>query len=297
MTYSIIGHDPATGEIGVGVQSRFFAAGRIVPWLEAGVGAIASQAFASPHYGSKGLDLLRQGGAPSEALDTLRKEDDNPALRQVAIMNAEGHVAVHTGARCVAAAGHAIGAHCVAQANMMARDTVWGVMIAAFERSEGALPDRILAALQAAEDEGGDIRGAQAAALIVVGSQSTGETQAGRLIDLRIDDHPAPIAEIARLLRYSRAHQKVMSAMARLGADAAGALSDIDAALSAFPNEGEFLGRRVMALMANGRFPEAQATLAEAQKLNPNAREFMLRLADTGVIPVGRDVLAQMFPA
>src|SRR5262245_48594590 len=144
MTYSIIGRDARTGELGIAVQSRFFAAGRIVPWIEAGVGVVASQAFANPVYGTEGLRLLRSGVSPEDALDLGRRDDPGAALRQVAIMNAVGSVAVHTGAQCVAAAGHAIGRDAAAQANMMARPTVWQAMIAAFEEGEGALADRLL---------------------------------------------------------------------------------------------------------------------------------------------------------
>ncbi len=295
MTYSILGRDPVSGELGLAVQSRFFAAGRIVPWIEAGVGAIASQAFAEARYGYEGLALLKAGSEPETALNRLKEADADSALRQVAFMDKSGRIAVHTGARCVAAAGHSVGAHCVAQANMMARDTVWRAMTDAFEQSTGALADKLLAAMVAAEHEGGDIRGAQAAALIVVSAKPSAYPRLDPVVDLRIDDHADPVGEIARLLKYSRAHQRAMAAMSRLASDPAGALADVDAVLAEFPEDGEFLGRRVMALMANGRFPEAKTALTAAQEANPNAREFMLRLADAGIIPVGRDVLASMF--
>ncbi len=294
MTYSIIGRDPATRELGIAVQSRFFAAGRIVPWIEAGVGAIASQAFANPAYGVEGLMLLRAGAAPQEALDRIKASDVSSDLRQVGMLDAQGRAAVFTGARCVEAAGHVVGAYCIAQANMMARNTVWNAMVAAFDSTEAALADKLLAALKAAEHEGGDIRGAQAAALIVVADKSG--LEGDRLIDLRTDDHPDPVGEIARLLAYSRAHQRVMNATAEMTSDPAGALSDIEAALEEFPDDSEFLGRRVMALMANGRLADLQNAIAHANAANPNGREFLLRLADAGIIPVGRQILVHLLP-
>jgi uncharacterized Ntn-hydrolase superfamily protein len=149
MTYSIVARDPTTSELGIAVQSRYFAAGRVVPWIEAGVGAIASQAFASPVYGHEGLRLLRLGLAPDAALDKLLSEDAGLAQRQVGMIDAQGRIAVHTGENCVAAAGHAIGTHCSAQAIMMARDTVWHSMVRAFESAPGDLADRLVAAMEA----------------------------------------------------------------------------------------------------------------------------------------------------
>lgn len=297
MTYSIIGRDPSTGEIGIAVQSRFFAAGRIVPWVEAGVGVIASQAFSNPTYGYEGLALLKQGMAPDEALEAVKAKDADAALRQVAIVDTNGRIGVHTGARCVAAAGHAIGAECVAQANMMTRDTVWPAMVSAFERREGALGDRLLAALQAAEQEGGDIRGAQAASLIVVAAKSSGHAQLDRPIDLRVDDHTDPVAELARLLAYQRAHQRVLGAMDRLQqGDLLNALAAFDTSLGAFPRDPDFLCRKAMALMALGHFAEARETVAQAASIAPNSPEFLMRLADAGIIPVGREMLAPLMP-
>lgn len=297
MTYSIIGRDPNSGEIGIAVQSRYFAAGRLVPWIEAGVGAIASQAFANPTYGHEGLALLKQGVTPTSAIETISAKDPDAAVRQVGMLDAQGRVAVHTGARCVQAAGHAIGDNCVALANMMTHDTVWAAMVSAFEQNNAALADRLLAALQAAEAEGGDIRGRQAASLIVVSADALGHPQLERSVDLRIDDHPDPVGEIARLLRYSRAHQRALNAMNRLqNGDPAGALSDIEASLLEFPRDTEFLGRQAMLLMALGRFGEARETIAAATAIAPNSPEFLMRLADAGIIPVGRELLMPLMP-
>jgi uncharacterized Ntn-hydrolase superfamily protein len=295
MTYSIIAHDARTGELGIAVQSRFFAAGRIVPWIEAGVGVVASQAFANPVYGTEGLRLLRSGMSPQDALELLRRDDPGAALRQVAIMNAAGSVAVHTGVQCVAAAGHAVGTGAAAQANMMARPTVWQAMIAAFEKGEGALADRLLAALDAAGREGGDLRGAQAAALVVVGAHSSGDAKQDRIVDLRVDDHPDPAGEIRRLYALALAHHEASAALEKLaGGDPAGALAELDSCCAAWPQEPEFLSRRALVLMAMGRFPEARAMMERASAINPGWAELILRMADAGIIPASREMLAPL---
>jgi uncharacterized Ntn-hydrolase superfamily protein len=292
MTYSIIARDPATSELGIAVQSRYFAAGRTVPWIEAGIGAVASQGFANPMHGPEALRLLRAGVAPQASIEQLLSRDAGAAQRQVAILDLQGRVAVHTGDRCVAAAGHAIGTNCCAQANMMARDTVWQAMVQAFEVAPGELADRLIAAMDAAEREGGDLRGKQAAALIVVAGQPSGVPQLDHPIDLRVDDHPDPISELKRLLRYSRAHQLANRALHKISAtDFPGALSDLDVCCAEFPDEPEFLVRRSMVVMALGRMNEARATLQRAYAVQPGAGELLLRFADAGVIPVSRAML------
>jgi uncharacterized Ntn-hydrolase superfamily protein len=298
MTYSIIGRDPLTGEIGIAVQSRFFAVGRIVPWIEAGVGAVASQGFSDPVYGYRGLELLSQGATPQDALETIKRADAGAAMRQVAMLDARGRVAVFTGQGCVAAAGHMIGDNCVAQANMMARESVWTAMVSAFQQSGGALADRLLAALTAAQKEGGDIRGTQAAALVVSAPTTTGHAALDRLVDLRVDDHADPVGEIARLLAYGRAHQRASAATDNATAgDLLGALADLDASCSGYPREPEFLCRRAGVLLALGRIDEAREMIARACDIGAGWGEWMLRLADAGIIPVGRRQLQSLIPS
>ncbi len=295
MTYSIVARDPQTGELGIAVQSRFFAAGQIVPWIEAGVGAIASQSFVNPAYGSEGLKLLRAGLTPQEALDRLVSGDAGAAIRQVAILDTYGRAAVHTGTSCVAAAGHAIGFQCSAQANMMARPTVWQAMVAAFEQSPGHLADRLLAAIQAAEREGGDLRGKQAAALIVVSSQPSAVSREGRLIDLRVDDHPDPVGEIRRLLSYARAHQRASRSVEKAFAgDLSGALDDLDACCAAYPDEPEFLTRRALFLLASGRMDEAREMVRRACAIHPGWAEYLLRFADAHITPTPRELVESL---
>jgi uncharacterized Ntn-hydrolase superfamily protein len=295
MTYSIVARNPQTGELGIAVQSRFFAAGRLVPWIESGVGAIASQSFVNPVYGPEGLRLLHAGLSPQDTLDKLVSEDADAAIRQVAILDGHGRVAVHTGASCVAAAGHATGMQCSAQANMMAHDTVWQAMIDAFERASGDLAERLLEALQAAERAGGDLRGRQAAALIVVSGQPSTAPGGDRRVDLRIDDHPDPVGEIKRLLSYARAHQRANQSAEKISAgDFSGALADLDACCAAYPDEPEFLTRRALLLLAFGRMDEAHEMAQRAYAIHPGWAEYLLRFADARITPIPREPVERL---
>lgn len=292
MTYSIVARDESAGELGIAVQSRYFGAGRIVPWIESGVGVIASQAFSNPVYGYEGLRLLREGTTPESVLEKLLGDDPGAATRQVAILDSNGLIAAHTGSGCVAAAGHAIGASCCAQANMMKRDTVWGSMVHTFENTEGDLSNRLLKALEAAENEGGDLRGRQAAALIVVKGALSSQRESDRVVDVRVDDHPDPVSEIRRLLSYARAHARAERGVQKILAnDPSGALADLDACCLDYPNEPEFLFRRAVIMLALGRVEEAREVLRQVQDINSGWIELLLRFADSGVIPVSRGML------
>ncbi|HML03574.1 MAG TPA: DUF1028 domain-containing protein [Candidatus Bathyarchaeia archaeon] len=199
-TFSIVSRDSKTGEIGVAVQSHWFSVGGDVSWAWAGFGAVATQAFADPSYGSRGLALMHQGKSAPDALKQLINTDPQQEVRQVAIVDAKGRVAVHTGRRCVMHAGHKIGEGHSVQANMMLNDMVLSAMAKAFERTRGDLANRMMASLEAAQRAGGDIRGKQSAAILVVRAQSSGELWTDRVVDLRVDDHPEPIMELRRLL-------------------------------------------------------------------------------------------------
>ena len=206
MTYSIVARDAATGELGVAVQSHYFQVGPVVPWAQSGVGAIATQSMVNVSYGPIGLEMLRGGLTAEQALKALTAGDAMPEVRQAAIVDAAGRVAAHTGARCIPAAGHRTGAGYSCQANLMERDTVWEAMAEAFESTNGALSERLMVALEAAEAEGGDIRGKQSAAMLVVRGTSTGKSWEDRIVDLRVDDHPEPLVELRRLLDIRRAY-------------------------------------------------------------------------------------------
>jgi len=198
-TYSIVARDPKTGEMGVAVQSHWFSVGSIVSWAEAGVGAVATQSFVQPAYGPRGLLSMRSGVGAKEALKKLVAGDADEAVRQVAFVDAEGRVAAHTGARCIQAAGHHVGEGYSVQANMMLNADVVPAMARAFEGSAGrALAERLVLTLEAAQAAGGDIRGKQSAALLVVRAEATGNVWEDRLVDLRIEDHPTPVKEMRR---------------------------------------------------------------------------------------------------
>lgn len=200
MTYSVVARDPETGELGVAVQTGTFGVGRVVPWAEAGVGAVATQSYTDPSYGPFGLELMKGGRSAAEALAGLVASDGDERIRQVGMVDAQGRAAAHTGSGCVRECGHIVGDGFAVQANMMGRDTVWGAMAAAYEDATGTLARRLLAALEAAEAEGGDFRGSQSAALLVVQAEPTGFDWKGRVSDLRVDDHPDPVGELRRLL-------------------------------------------------------------------------------------------------
>jgi uncharacterized Ntn-hydrolase superfamily protein len=205
-TYSIVARDPATGEMGVAVQSHYFSVGPIVPWAEAGVGAVATQSLVLVDYGPKGLDLMRQGLTAQQALDSLIKADSNPDVRQVAMVDARGNVAVHTGSKCIPDAGHKTGNQYSCEANLMANPTIWPKMSEAFEKAQGDLAERMLQALEAAQKAGGDIRGQQSAAIVIVKAQSTGRPWADRVMDLRVEDSEEPLKELRRLVKLRRAY-------------------------------------------------------------------------------------------
>ena len=205
-TYSIVARDPNTGDLGVAVQSHWFSVGSIVTWAEAGVGAVATQSFIDPAYGPRGLELMSSGLTAEQALEALVSVDDGRAVRQVAFVDSAGRVAAHTGSGCIESAGHLTGDGYSVQANMMRGDEVVPAMKAAYEAATGDLADRLLATLEAAQRAGGDIRGRQSAAMLIVRGEPTGRPWADRVLELRVEDHPEPVAELARLLTVQRAY-------------------------------------------------------------------------------------------
>lgn len=201
MTFSIVGYDPKTDELGVAVQSKFIGVGSVVPWAKAGVGAVATQSHANPAYGPDGLKLLADGKTAAETVKILTDQDDGRALRQVGIMDAKGKGAAFTGEDCYDWAGDRVGENCVAQGNILAGQAVVDDMVETFEQTEGSLAERLLTALDAGQAAGGDIRGQQAAALYIV-KEKGGYLQANdRFIDLRVDEHPEPIKELIRIYK------------------------------------------------------------------------------------------------
>jgi len=207
-TYSVVAHDAVTGEMGVAVQSHWFSVGSIVSWAESGAGAIATQSFVNVSFGPRGLDLLKEGNSAEEVLQSLIASDEGRDFRQLAIVDSEGRVAVYTGKKCIAEAGHIKGDNFSVQANMMLNNTVWHAMAEAYKDNfDEPLAERLIAVLEAAQAEGGDIRGRQSAALLVVKGESTGKPWEDRLVDLRVDDNSHPVKELKRLLKLFRAYE------------------------------------------------------------------------------------------
>lgn len=205
-TFSIVARDPTTGELGVAVQSHYFSVGPIVPWAEAGVGAVATQSLVLVDYGPRGLELMRGGMSAQQALDTLVKEDAHNEGRQVGMVDAKGTVAAYTGPNCIPDAGHKTGNQYSVQANLMANPNVWPAMSEAYEKAQGDLGERLLQALEAGQKAGGDIRGKQSAAILVVRAQSTGKPWKDWVYNLRVEDNLEPIKELRRLVRLQRAY-------------------------------------------------------------------------------------------
>jgi uncharacterized Ntn-hydrolase superfamily protein len=288
-TYSIVARDADTGQLGVAVQSHWFSVGPLVPWAEAGVGAVATQSFVDPRYGPLGLELMRQGRSGPEALEALVSTDAGKAVRQVAMIDAEGRVAAHTGSRCIREAGHHVGEQYSVQANLMENDTVWGAMAAAFETADGDLADRLLAALAAAEAEGGDIRGRQSAALLIVAGESTGQPWADRVFDLRVEDHPEPVAELARLVRLQRAYLGLNEGDEHFAADdVEAALAAYERALTVVPDEatnGEAAFWVGVTLAGTEDADAALPYLRRAYAQDPRWVETLRRLPAAGLLP------------
>lgn len=293
MTYSIVARDARTGELGVAVQSHWFAVGPLVPWAEAGVGAIATQAFVEPAYGHEGLELLRGGRPADEALAALVAGDPGQATRQVAIVDARGVAAVHTGERCIAAAGHELGEGFSVQANMMASPAVWPAMARAFRATTGDLADRLLAALDAGEAAGGDVRGRQSAALVIVRATPSGKPWIDRRVDLRVDDAAEPLVELRRLVVRQRAYEHMNAGDTALErADFAAAGAAYRAAAELVPDELELPFWHAVALAAAGRVDEAAPLIAPVLAADARWRELLERLPAAGLLPA--DALARL---
>ena len=297
-TYSIVARDPITGDLGVAVQSHWFSVGALVPWAEAGVGAVATQSFVDPAYGQLGLAMMAAGHIPSAALSGLVAADEGRAVRQVAMVSADGAVAAHTGKNCIEAAGHQTGAGYSVQANLMENETVWPAMAKAFENTKGDLAARMLAALKAAEEQGGDIRGKQSAALLVVSGEPTGRPWEDRLFDLRVEDHPEPLQELDRLLTTARAYSLMNDGdLAMEAKDMAGALRAYSRAEAMAPTLYELPFWVGVTLAAEGRIDEALPKLARAYKGEERLRELIPRLAVAGLLPADEALLAKLAEA
>ena len=325
-TFSIVARDPATGQMGVAVQSHWFAVGQVVPWAEAGVGAVATQSFVDPSYGKLGLDHLRAGKSAPDVLRALLGGDAACEVRQVGVVDANGNVATFTGARDIVAAGGiasgatapaqikcgtaggtmSVGRDFAVQANLMANDRVWPAMAQAYAETKGDLAERMLAAMDAAQNAGGDIRGKQSAALIVVNAASTGKTWQDRLFDLRVDDHPQPLAELRRLVALQRAYNHMNAgdlAVEKKDNETAlreyGAAGKIAAGTTGIPASrvAEMTYWHAVALVNMNRIDESLALFARAFALEPSWRELTPRLSRSGLLPDDAGLIARIVAA
>lgn len=317
-TFSIVARDTKTGEIGVAVQSHWFAVGQSVPWAEAGVGAVATQSFIDPTYGARGLTLMRQGKQADEALVQLLMEDPARNVRQVAMIDAKGDAAAWTGVKCIPPAGDIVGQQGMAtrslklpnapqdgsvhigarfsvQANLMSNDRIWPAMAEAFQATEGDLADRMLAALDAAQAAGGDIRGRQSAALIVVKGTRSETPWKDRVFDLRVDDANYPLKELRRLVTLQRAYNHMNAGdVATEKHDNAGALREYGAAEQLVPGNAEMIYWHAAALVNMGKMEEALPLFKRCFAVDPNWAKLTPRLPAVGLLPNDPAVIAKI---
>jgi uncharacterized Ntn-hydrolase superfamily protein len=279
VTYSIVARDAKTGELGVAVQSHYFQVGPVVPWAMSGVGAIATQSQVNVSYGPVGLEMLRHGFSAEQTLRALTTGDATPEVRQAAIVDANGKVAAHTGARSIPAAGHRVGDGYSCQANLMEKDTVWDAMAEAYESTKGPLAERLMTALEAAEEQGGDIRGKQSAAMLVVAGPSSGRAWEDRLVDLRVEDAPEPLPELRRLLRIRRAYAADADAdkLDEAG-DAAGATAKRHEAFQLAPDNIELRFWAGLAMATAGNVDGGSRLIADVVRADGRWRETLRRL-------------------
>ncbi len=291
-TYSIVARDPVTGEMGVAVQSHWFSVGSIVSWAEPGVGAIATQSLVNVSFGPRGLELLKQGMTSKEVLDKLISEDEGRDYRQLAIVDTKGNVASYTGEKCIPDAGHISGDNFSVQANLMMNNKIWPAMDKAFRESKGPLAERMIAALEAAQNAGGDIRGQQSASILIVKGESTGKVWEDRLIDLRVEDHPDPISELKRLLKVHRAYEHMNNGdLAIEKGDMDLAMQEYSAAEEMFPENLEMKYWHAVTLASKGKVDESLPLFKEVFMKDENWRILTPRLVPIGLLTVSEEGL------
>lgn len=294
-TYSIVARDAATGELGVAVQSHWFSVGNGVLWAEPGIGAVATQSFVDPNYGPLGLQLMRAGKTATESLGALLAVDEHANVRQVGMVDANGVVANHTGQMSIDEHCEKAGADFTVQANMMWKPTVCEAMFAAFSAAEGDLAERMMIALEAAEAEGGDARGKQSAAILVVSGDRTLPPWAGRVVDLRVDDHAEPLLEMRRLLTLARAYELMNAGDAHMtSGDIEAAVAAYSAAEAIVPDSHEMIFWHAATLAGAGRVDESLPLFEKAFSMWPKWRELVTRLPASGLLPDDPELMAKI---
>ncbi len=294
-TFSIVARDPETELMGVAVQSHWFSVGSVVAWGQPGVGVVATQAMVEKSYGPRGLALMHTGISAPSTLKTLLEADDGCELRQVAMIDAQNRVASHTGARCIAEAGHEVGNGFSVQANMMSNRRVWPAMAAAYRKAKGDLAERMLAAMDAAQDAGGDIRGKQSACILIVKGKGTGKLCEDICMDLRVEDHPQPLTELRRLVQLHRAYQLMNQGDAYLGAgNVEEALVTYRTAAQMAPQIEELPFWHAVTLADLGRVDEALPIFKEVFQVNGDWAELVRRLPAAGLLRDDAEMLQKI---
>ena len=293
-TYSIVARDPETGALGVAVQSHWFSVGAVVSWAGAGVGAVATQSLVDPAYGPLGLELMRAGRTAPDALQSVLAGDHGRDVRQVAMIDAAGRVSAHTGSNCIDHAGHVVNTalQFSCQANLMADPGVPEAMAKAFSTADGDLAGRLVAALEAAERAGGDIRGRQSAALLVVSGTPTGKSWVDRQFDLRVEDHPQPVRELKRLVRLQRAYLHMNAgdeAMER--EEFAAANREYTAAEKLAPHIVEIPFWRAVTMVGSGQLNESLPIFKRVFAKEPLWAKLIPRLVKSGLFPDDQAVI------
>lgn len=294
-TYSIVARDAATGELGVAVQSHWFSVGSIVLWAEPGVGAVATQSFVDPDYGPLGLQLMRGGKSAAEALAALVGVDEHASVRQVGMVDAAGIVANHTGQMSIDEHCEIAGDGFTVQANLMWKPTVCAAMVSAYRESGGDLAERLMAALDAAEADGGDIRGKQSAAMLVVSGDRSLPAWGGRIVDLRVEDHADPLLEMRRLLVLSRAYRLMNEGDELMAGNEIGAAVEAYTRAAALaPDNHEMLFWQAATLAGAGQVDESLPLFEQAFALWPRWRELVTRLPASGLLPDDPELMAKI---
>lgn len=294
-TYSIIARDSITGEMGVAVQSHWFSVGSVVAYGKAGVGVVATQSFVNPSYGPKGLALMEQGLSSKQALDALIANDSGKDYRQVAFLDLKGNIATHTGVLCIEEAGHKVGKNFSVQANMMLNNTVWDAMANAFQIEKGSLAAKMLAALNAAENEKGDIRGKQSAAILIVKGKSSGNSWEDTVMDLRVEDSKDPLAELERLVKIHEAYEYMNNGdLAMEKGDSKEAESLYLKAQNLFPENLEMKYWYAINLLNNKEYEKGKELLKDIFKKDNNWRLLTSRLVKNKLLVLSENQLSEV---
>jgi len=293
-TYSIVCYDPLTGQFGAAVQSHYFKVADVI-WAEPGVGAVATQSFVEFSYGPLGLEMMKNSKTAQQALEGLLASDPGRDVRQVAMIDKDGNPVAHTGDNCIFAAGHRVGINYSVQANLMEKETVWDAMAYAYENSEGDLAEKMMAAMEAAQAEGGDIRGMQSAAMLVVSGDPSGQPWHDNLIDLRVDDSPEPLKELRRLIKIQRAYDHMDQGDVYITENKLDlAKSEYEKAAELSPDNPEILYWYAVTLVSIGEVEQSLPLFATTFKADERWRTLVPRLVNARLLPEDEAIISKI---